>query len=129
MLAHSPPLPLIIEHDHQNHGLTAEDEEGILLALQHRHRVCRIRLKIPQAVASLQKLITAIDGEFPVLEFLHIGPPEKHNTRLILPSTFEAPHLRHLALYHLASPIGSRLLATAIGLVRLFLRWIYPYHH
>jgi hypothetical protein len=126
MLAHSPPLPLIIEHDHQNHGLTAEDEEGILLALQHRHRVCRIRLKIPQAVASLQKLITAIDGEFPVLEFLHIGPPEKHNTRLILPSTFEAPHLRHLALYHLASPIGSRLLATAIGLVRLFLRWIYP---
>ena len=124
MLAHSPPLPLIIYHNHPNRDLTAEDEEGIVLALQHRDRVRRIRLEMP--VASLQKVITAIDDRFPVLEFLDIGPPAKHNTRLILPSTFEAPHLRYLRLRHLASPIGSRLIATAVGLVRLFLGWIHP---
>jgi hypothetical protein len=77
-------------------------------------------------VSSLQKLITAIDDEFPALEFLYLGPPTKHDSRLILPSTFEAPQLRYLWLNHFASPIGSRLLTTAVGLVRLFLRWIHP---
>jgi len=77
-------------------------------------------------VASLQKLITAIDDEFLALEFLDIGPRAKHNTRLILPATFEAPNLRYLWLSHFASPIGSRLLATAVGLVRLVLRRIRP---
>ena len=121
MLAHSPPLPLIIDH---NDDLTAEDEEGIILALQHRERVRRIRLVMP--VSSLQKLITAIDDEFPALEFLYLGPPTKHDSRLILPSKMGAPHLRHLMLNYFASPIGSRLLTTAVGLVRLFLRWIHP---
>src|SRR5216683_5215040 len=124
MLTHSPPLPLIIDYNYENHDLTPEDEEGILLALQHRDRVCRIALWMP--VPSLQKLVTAIDDEFPVLEFLDIVPSAKHNTPLILPSTLEAPHLRHLWLEHFAPPIGSRLLATATGLVRLFLRWIHP---
>ena len=124
MLAHSPPLPLIIDYNYGNHDLTPEDEEGILLALQHRDRVCRIALWMP--IPSLHKLVTAIDDEFPVLEFLDIMPSAKHNTRLILPSTLEAPHLRHLWLEHFASPIGSRLLGTATGLVRLYLRWIYP---
>ena len=31
MLAHSPPLPLIIDHNHPNHELSPEDEEGIIL--------------------------------------------------------------------------------------------------
>jgi hypothetical protein len=124
MLAHSPPLPLIIDHNHPGHDLTAEDEEGIVLALQHHDHMCRIRLEMP--VASLQKVITAIDDRFPVLEFLDLAPPAKHNTHLILPSMFEAPHLRYLRLCHLASPIRSRLIATAVGLVRLFLLWIYP---
>jgi hypothetical protein len=124
MLAHSPPLPLIIDHNDENQDLTAEDEEGILFALQHRDRVCRISLWMP--VSSLQKVITAIHDEFPILEILDIAPQTKHDTRLTLPSTFEAPHLRYLMLDHLTSPIGSRLLATATGLVRLFLRWIHP---
>jgi hypothetical protein len=126
MLAKSPPLPLIIGHNHPDHDLTAEDEEGIMLALQHRDRVRRIRLEMP--VASLQKVIPAIDDEFPVLEFLDIGPSARHNTstRLTLSSTFEAPQLRYLRLRHLASPIGSRLIATAVGLVDLLLRWIHP---
>jgi hypothetical protein len=124
MLAHSPLLPLIIDYNYKNNDLTPEDEEGILLALQHHDRMGRIALWMP--VPSLHKLVTAIDEEFPVLEFLDIVPSAKHNTRLILPSTLEPRHLRHLWLEHFASSIGSRLLATATGLVRLFLRWIYP---
>src|SRR5260221_14675031 len=37
MLAHSPPLPLTV-HYVDNDGITAEDEEGMMLALQQRDR-------------------------------------------------------------------------------------------
>jgi hypothetical protein len=119
MLLHSPPLPLIIDHDDENDDLTAEDEEGIMLALQHRNRVRFINLRMP--VPSLQKLVTAMDGEFPTLELLIIEPPEKQNARLSLPPTFEAPQLRHLWLDYFTSPIGSPFLTSAVGLVTLFL--------
>jgi hypothetical protein len=124
MLAHSPPFPLIIEYEAENRGLSAKDEEGVMLALQHRDRVYRINLEMPPP--SLQKVITAINDEFPILEFLYIGPPTKHNTHLILPSTFQAPQLRILGLNHFASPIGSSLFTTAVGLSRLILLWIHP---
>jgi hypothetical protein len=124
MLAHSPPFPLIVEYEVGDHGLTAEDEEGIMLAFQHHHRVCRISLWMP--VPSLQKFVSAINNEFPILEHLYIGPPTKHNTHLILPSTFQAPQLRFLGLRHFTSPIRSSLLTTAVGLSMLSLHWIHP---
>ena len=124
ILAHSPPLPLSIGHDEQNHGLTAKHEEGILIALQYRDRVRRIHLRIP--VPGLQRLITAMDGAFPVLEYLYIMPRTRPNTRFTLPPTFQAPHLRYLVLQRFTSPIRSPLLTTAIGLVALSLRWIDP---
>jgi mRNA-degrading endonuclease YafQ of YafQ-DinJ toxin-antitoxin module len=68
----------------------------------------------------------AIDYEFPALEYIHIGPPTKHDSHLRLPLTFEAPHLRRFWTSHLASPIGSALLSTAIDLVELSLDWIHP---
>ncbi|KAH9981950.1 hypothetical protein BJV74DRAFT_58499 [Russula compacta] len=43
MLAHSPPLPLIIDHFHPAREITAEDEEGIILALQHHDRMTTFR--------------------------------------------------------------------------------------
>ena len=122
MLLHSPPLPLIIHHDDQNNDLTAEDEEGIMLALKHRDRLRRINLRMP--VPSLQKLVMAIESEFPALEFLNIEPPAKHNARLSLPLTFEAPQLRYLWLDYFINPIGSLFLSSAVGLVTLILRWI-----
>ena len=36
MLAHSPPIPLIIDHIHTFETITVEDQKGILLALTHR---------------------------------------------------------------------------------------------
>jgi len=123
MLAHSPPLPLIIDHDDEKQDLTAEDEKGIMIALQHRDRVRRIYLN---PIPCLQKLITAMDDQFPMLEYLSLTPLTKHDARLVLPSTFEAPQLSRLMLKHFASPIGSLLLTTAVGLVKLSLRWIHP---
>ena len=117
MLAHSPPLPLVIDY-HRNRDIK-EDEEGAILTLKHRDRVRHVRLLfIP--VTSSQKLIAAMDEEYPILEYLIIGPPGKdRSTVLILPETLQAPHLRHLVLIGFALPIGSRLLTTAVGLVSL----------
>ena len=122
MLAHSPPLPLVI--DYRRYRDITEDEEGAILALKHRDRVRHVRLFRP--VTSLQKLIAAMDEEYPFLEYLIIAPLppqlEDTSTVLILPETLRAPHLRHLTLEGFALPIGSRLLTTAVGLVTLYLR-------
>ena len=66
MLAHSPPLPLVI--DYELAFIATEDEEAIYLALAQRDRVRRIRLYIP--VLKMQKFLAAIDGEYPNLKYL-----------------------------------------------------------
>ena len=120
MLAHSPPLPLILDYL-DNHDLTPKDEEGILLALQHHDRVRRIRFEIP--ALNSQNIVIVIDEEFPVLEHLFIAPTDfkSLDTGLILPNTFRAPQLRHLILMGFAFPIGSPLLTITAGLVTLSL--------
>jgi hypothetical protein len=121
MLAHSPPLPLILDYL-ENRDLSAEDEDRILLALRRRDRVRRIRLAIPP---SNLRILAVIDGEFPILEYLFIVPTTTLNaalnTVLILPDTFQAPHLRHLILKGFTFPIGSPLLTITVGLVTLSL--------
>jgi hypothetical protein len=127
MLAHSPPaIPLIIDHfDDRYQDLTAEDEKGILLALQHRDRVRRIRILKPTPI--LQKTIIALDGEFPILEFLLIWhqryskPKVKPIMNFNLPETFRAPHLRRLLLKNFTTPIESPQLTTMANLTTLFL--------
>ena len=126
MLAHSPPVPLIIDHiDEEHHVLTPEDEKGIIFALQHRDRVRRIRIR--KSVSILEKLVTALDGEFPILEFLLIGnrrftrPFIDCSTDLNFPETFRAPHLGQLLLDNFATPIESPILTTMGNLVTLWL--------
>jgi hypothetical protein len=122
MLAHSPPLPLVI--DYQGTDITAEDGEAIILALEQRDRVRRIRIDIP--FLQLQKLIMAIDGEYPTLEYLMLADPTKEmSTVLILPGTLQTPHLRHLAI-GCSIPMRFPLLGTAAGLVTLNLALHHP---
>jgi hypothetical protein len=118
MLAHSPHLPLTVDYRGED-GISADDEGGILLALEQRHRVRHLRLDVP--VQILQKLVMAIDEEFPILEYLILGPPVKDNTALMLPETLQAPNLHHLTLCCFTCPIRSRLHPTAPSLVTLFL--------
>jgi hypothetical protein len=126
MLAHSPPLPLVLDYSlNENCNFTAEDEEGIIFALKQRNRVRRIRLNMP--VPNLQKLIVAIDEVYPILEQLIIMHLSEENSPILLfPETLQAPHLRHLTLFGFALPIGSQLLTTAVGLVTLWLYMIHP---
>jgi hypothetical protein len=124
MLAHSPPLPLVIDYDDRDCDKIVE-EEGILPTLGQHDRVCRIRLRIP--APNLQELIVAIDEEYPLLEYLIMEPSmDDRSTALMLPETFQAPNLRHLALTGFALPIRSRLLTTAVGLVTLALTVGHP---
>jgi hypothetical protein len=123
MLAHSPPLPLTVDYIDKD-GITAQDEQGILLALEQRHRIRYLRLVFP--VQNLQKFVRAIDEEFPILEYLVMYPPLKDNTALMLQGTLQAPHLRHLTLRGFACPIRSRLHPTAAGLVTFCLTTIHP---
>ena len=116
MLAHSPPLPLVIDYFEGHRDITAE-EEGIIVALGRHDRVRRIRLCVP--IPNLQKLIMAINEEYPVMEYL-IMWGEGHSTTM-LPETFQAPRLRHLTLRGFALPIESRLLTTAVDLITLCL--------
>ncbi|SRR6266851_4104448 len=129
MLAHSPPLPLIISYTDNIRDITTEDDEGIMLAFQLRHRIRGIRVVIP--FIKLQKLIVALDEEFPILEYLIIIPQTGQNSGLTLPNTFQAPRLRHLMLSNFASPIGSPLITTCTGLITLGLIQIRssPYSH
>ena len=118
MLAHSPPIPLTVDYGREN-GITAEDEEGILLALEQRDRVRHLRLNYP--VQHLQKLLIMVDEEFPILEYLIVDPLTMESTALMLPETLQVPHLRHLTLIGFACPIRPRLHPAAASLVTLSL--------
>jgi len=124
MLAHSPPFPIIIDHFRIDNDvyMTANDAEGIILALEHRHRVRGIRLRTQFPMT--EKVIVPIDGDFPMLEFLCIVP--NHDSDFLFPKTFQAPQLRHLILVNFTCPIGSPLLSPAAGLVTLSLVNIPP---
>ncbi len=124
MLANSPPLPLIVDYVDQDREMTLQDEDGILIALRHRGRVRRIRLRLP--VSNLRRLAIAMDQEFPMLEYLYVGPPTEHSASLTFPQNFQAPHLRNLLLKFFALPIGTPLLTAPVDLVTLSLNWIPP---
>ncbi|KAI0273267.1 hypothetical protein BGY98DRAFT_1188933 [Russula aff. rugulosa BPL654] len=116
MLAHSPDFPLIINfiHIHHNRDITAEDEEGIVFALQQHNRVRHIHFRMP--IRNLQRFIMAIDDEYPKLESLVMLHPTRDNSaNLILPQSFRAPHLQRLVLSSVAFPTKSPLQATIIS--------------
>ena len=122
MLAHSPPLPLVVGYFTKDRELTTEDEEGIILALKQRDRV-----RLYGAGTIMQTFIVAMDEEYPILEYLYTGLPiEDNSTILRFSGTLQAPHLRHLTLEGYALPMGSRLLTTAVGLVTLYLSMVDP---
>jgi hypothetical protein len=123
MLAQSPHLPLTVDYRSED-GITAEDEKGILLALEQRHRIRHLRLVYP--VQNLQKLVMAIDEEFPILEYLILDHFAKNSTALMLPETLQAPNLHHLTLVGFVCPTRTRLHPTAVGLVTLCLVILHP---
>jgi len=104
MLTHTPSLPLIIDYEDEGREVTPEDEDGILLALRHRRQVSRIRFCMPGS--NLRKLLAAIDGEFPMLEYLYVKPPTDDDNDIPFPETFKAPHLHHFGLRNITYTPG-----------------------
>ena len=98
-----------------------------MLALEQHDRVRRIRLRTPSSKLKLQKLIVAIDEEYPELEYLVMQPSEwGKRTALMLPETLQAPRLRHLLLTGFAFPTGCQLLMNAASIVTLCLQLNHP---
>ncbi len=126
ILAHSPPLPLIVDYADGSRMLTMDDIQGIRLALQHHDRVRCIRLSA-DGKHLMHIVAPFMDEEFPMLEYLFIKPPDSHNqtvfARIRLPDTFRAPRLRHLVLIHVTVPAASPLLTTTAGIVTLSLNF------
>ena len=125
MLAHSPPLPLVIDYCEGDRHITAEDEEGMILALKQHDRLRRIRLGM--LITKLRKAIASMDKEYRILEHLIIIRQKKDRVSILtFPETLQAPHLRHLAMLDFTVPMGSRLLTNALGLVTLYLCMDHP---
>ena len=116
MLAHSPSLSIVIDYGDEEREVTRQDEEGILLALRHRHQVCHIRLCMP--ISSIRRLVVGLDGEFPMLRHLYLSPLISDHSGLSFPSTFKAPQLHHFILrnttYNSAGTFHPPLLGSPI---------------
>ena len=117
MLAHSPPLPLTVDYKGES-SIIGEVKEGLSLALEQRDRLRHLRLFFP--VPDLQRLVTALVVEFPILEYLILQSRVMEGIAFILPEALKAPNLRHLMLRGIIYP-RSRLHPTALGLVTLHL--------
>ena len=122
MLAHFPSLPLTIYYHEYVYKTSEEDEEDILLALRHSDRVHYITLCL--LPTKLRKIMATMDEQFPILERLILWPGTKGDGSVVLPRTFQAPHLCHLNLWTAALPIRSPLLTTTEGLISLRLNYI-----
>lgn len=124
MLAHSSPLPLVIDYLDIDRERTAEDDDGILLALQHCDRVRRIGLVV--SATNLLRPLLAMHKRFPILERVFVRSRTGDQTYLVVPEAFQAPCLRGLVLSCASLPRGLPLLLTSTGLVILVLECIPP---
>ena len=126
-LAHLPPLPLVIEYNNMTSTRLRQDELSILAGLQEHSRVRRIFLQAP--FTCLGSFLATMNNPYPILEHLSLSSTTEEEADVILPSTFRATNLRHLALYGMGLPSGLSLFASTTTLVTLTLTRIpAPYY-
>jgi hypothetical protein len=113
-----PTLPLLID----DNGCLSEGLDNIIAMLEHRNRVCQIKLRFHSSLL-LEKIMAAMQVPFP--ELTHLVLSSYTETDLVLPDSFlatSAPRLRHLTLRHFLFPALPNLLLSAAHLVDLHLR-------
>ena len=112
MLAHSPPLPLIVYYPGRGRGMHGDassgEPEDVHFALRQRSRVRRIHLNAPEP----NLVLKALNGEYATLERLVI----RSGKGVQLPTKLLAPRLQRLTLSDV------RLPALASGSAALLLR-------
>ena len=123
-LAYFLHLPLMVIYEFpRSEMIRPDDERNILISLQRRDHVRRIRLCA--ATPALQKMIIPLHEEFPLLDSLAIiSVKNLGHTGVILPRSLRAPNLRHLILKNVAIQTGTPILMTPIHLVVLALKSI-----
>jgi hypothetical protein len=125
MLANSPPLPLVIYWGNPGTLDTEESVKNIHLALRHRDRVRRIKLRLSES--SLKDVFASMEGDFPALETFQLYCSSTSNFDAKLPSTFRAPNIRDLQMSDLtllAPEQPSPFLSSSASIVSLSLEEI-----
>ena len=119
-----PPLPIVVRYSDPM-GLrppSADDDDNIIAALQHRDRVCEVELTVGSSLFA--KLSPLLQKPFPSLESLTLRP--RDNVALILPPTAflgtSTPRLRNLYLDAIAPPALPTFLPSSRDLVCLRLQ-------
>jgi len=127
LLAHLPPLPLIIRYLNETTTRVRKYEESILPGLQQHGRLRSVALQAPSP--GLCILLRTMDEYFPMLENLSLLSTTGEEANIVLPSTFRAPNLRHLALHGVGLPSGLSLFTSTTTLITLTLTCIpAPYY-
>ena len=115
-----PALPIVI-WDTENFR---SDDDNIIAALEHRGRVCEIKLRCLTSSQS-KTLVPLMQESFPALTKLQIQSClVASNGLLVLADSFlggSAPHLRFLCLESISFPAFPNLLRSASNLVYLYL--------
>ena len=125
-----PPFPVLVNY-YPNHvtqpaGLTPNDEDNAIAALEHHNRVCFVRLKLTSP--QLGRVVTAMQEPYPVLRYLSIFLKDGDSTP-VLPTEFLggcAPCLQKVDLFGIAYPALPSLLLSTSHLVTLSLKRIPP---
>jgi hypothetical protein len=103
-----------------------EDEDNTIAALEHRNRVCEIKLRRFTRLRSEELVpLTLMQESFPALTKLQIElyPLARNEPALVIPDSFlggSAPRLRFLCLESITFPAFPNLLLSASNLVYLY---------
>ena len=118
-----PVLPIVIDYHYSGGGITPDDEDNVITALEHPDQVCYVRLDITGS--QLGKMAAVMQEPFPVLTRLFIGSDDVYAP--VLPGAFlggSAPSLQEIALSGIPYPTLPTLLLSASELVELSLHEI-----
>jgi hypothetical protein len=118
-----PVLPIVIDYHYSGAGITPNDEDNVISALEHPDHVCYVRLDITGL--QLRNIASVMQEPFPVLTRLFIGSDDVDVP--VLPGAFlggSAPRLREIALSGIPYPTLPTLLLSASDLVELSLHKI-----
>jgi hypothetical protein len=119
-----PALPICIEYGGEERGISSDDEDNIIAALQHPDRLSDIQFYSITG-SQLGRIAAAMQGPTPILTYLKIISEDGNGP--VLPSGIlggSAPQLREITLIRV--PFPATLLLSASNLVDLYLSDIPP---
>ena len=120
-----PPLPVSIDYHVERSTIAPDDEDNIVAALEHPHRVLVVKLDLTGSL--WEKMAAAIQEPFPVLTFLNLYSEDRNIP--IFPTKFLgglAPRLQEIHFHGIPFPALPTLLLSTGDLRWLDLNEIPP---